>query len=60
VSIKDRGFASMNRHRQFEIAVQGGLAVQASGRGRRWTPEEARAASRKAAQARRARKAQAA
>lgn len=42
-----RGFASMDRERQRQIASLGGRASHASGRGHEFTPEEAREAGRK-------------
>ncbi len=52
MAMTDRGFASMDRETVRAIASKGGSAVQASGHGRRWTVEEARAAGRKGAQIR--------
>lgn len=52
MSVKDRGFASMTRERQREIASLGGQAAQASGKGYRWTKEAAAAAGRKGQAAR--------
>ena len=43
MSIHDRGFAHMSLEKRRAIAILGGMAAQASGHGRRWTPEEARA-----------------
>lgn len=43
----DRGFASMSRERQREIASQGGKAAHAKGTAHQWTSDEARAAGRK-------------
>jgi general stress protein YciG len=50
---KPRGFASpaFDKARQREIAAQGGTTAQATGKGRRWSTEEARAAGRKGGQA---------
>jgi uncharacterized protein len=42
-----RGFASMDRERQREIASKGGRAAHAKGTAHEWTAEEARAAGRK-------------
>lgn len=47
MSIKDRGFASMDRDKQREIASKGGKAAHAKGRAHEWTVEEAREAGRK-------------
>lgn len=47
MSIKNRGFASMSRMRQREIASLGGKAAHKQGVAHRWTPEEAREAGRK-------------
>lgn len=44
---EDRGFASMDRAKQREIASKGGKAAHAKGTAHEWTPEEARAAGRK-------------
>ncbi len=44
---EDRGFASMNRDKQREIASKGGKAAHAKGRAHEWTAEEAREAGRK-------------
>lgn len=44
---KGRGFASMTKEKQREIASKGGKAAQAAGTAHRWTSEEARAAGRK-------------
>lgn len=46
-----RGFASMDPETQRRIASEGGKASHLSGRGHRFTPEEARAAGRKGGQA---------
>ena len=48
-----RGFASMDPEQQRRIASEGGKASHESGRGHRWTSEEARMAGRKGGQARR-------
>ncbi len=47
----NKGFASMDRARQREIASQGGKASHASGRGHEFTPEEAAAAGKKGGEA---------
>jgi uncharacterized protein len=52
MSIHDRGFASMSKERQLELASKGGRAVHQKGTAHEWTPEEAREAARKAARAR--------
>jgi len=44
---EDRGFASMDRARQREIASQGGKMAHVKGVAHEWTPEEARQAGRK-------------
>ena len=44
---EDRGFASMDRGRQREIASKGGKAAHQKGSAHEWTSEEARAAGRK-------------
>lgn len=46
-SIARRGFASMDPAVQQRIAAAGGKASHASGRGHKWTLEEAREAGRK-------------
>lgn len=53
---KRPGFAHMPLERVREIARLGGLAAQASGNVRRWTPEEARENARKSARVRRGRR----
>jgi general stress protein YciG len=45
----DRGFASMDRNRQREIASKGGKAAHQKGTAHEWTVEEAREAGRKGA-----------
>ncbi|TGE06500.1 KGG domain-containing protein [Hymenobacter fodinae] len=50
-----RGFAAMDPAQQRRIASEGGRASHQSGRGHRFTPEEARAAGRKGGQASRGR-----
>ncbi len=47
MSTHDRGFASMNRDKQREIASKGGKAAHAKGRAHEWTKDEAREAGRK-------------
>ena len=47
MSIHDRGFASMSRERQHELASKGGRAVHAKGTAHEWTVEEARQAGKK-------------
>ena len=42
-----RGFASMGKEQQRQIASQGGKASHANGKGHKWTKEEAREAGRK-------------
>lgn len=44
---EDRGFASMDRTRQREIASKGGKAAHQKGSAHEWTSEEARTAGRK-------------
>src|SRR5216110_377405 len=44
---KNRGFASMDQHRQKEIARKGGRAAHEKGKAHEFTPDEARAAGRK-------------
>jgi general stress protein YciG len=45
--IEDRGFASMDRNKQREIASKGGRAAHKKGAAHEWTREEAQAAGRK-------------
>ena len=47
MSVRDRGFASMDRKKHREIAAKGGKAAHARGTAHEWTSEEARAAGRK-------------
>jgi len=47
VAKEDRGFASMDRVKQREIASKGGKAAHAKGTAHEWTSEEAREAGRK-------------
>jgi hypothetical protein len=44
---EDRGFASMDRHKQREIARRGGKAAHERGTAHVWTSEEAREAGRR-------------
>ena len=44
---EDRGFASMDRTKQREIASKGGRAAHAKGTAHEWSSEEAREAGRK-------------
>jgi len=53
VAKQDRGFASMDRDRQRQIASSGGKAAHAKGPAHEWNAEEARAAGRKGARNRR-------
>jgi uncharacterized protein len=47
VAKADRGFASMDRSKQREIASKGGRVAHEKGAAHEWTSEEARAAGRK-------------
>ena len=47
MSVADRGFASMDRDKQRDIASQGGRAAHVKGAAHEWTSEEAKAAGRK-------------
>jgi uncharacterized protein len=47
VAKEDRGFASMDRARQREIASKGGKAAHEKGTAHEWTSEQAREAGRK-------------
>jgi uncharacterized protein len=47
VAKEDRGFASMDRSKQKEIASKGGKAAHQKGTAHEWTSEEAREAGRK-------------
>lgn len=47
-----RGFASMSREKQQEIARKGGRAAHKKGTAHEWTTDEAREAGRKGGQAR--------
>jgi uncharacterized protein len=51
VAKEDRGFASMDRVKQREIASKGGKAAHQKGTAHEWTSEEAREAGRKGGQA---------
>ena len=48
MSIHARGFASMSKEQQHEIASMGGRAAHRKGTAHQWTREEAREAGRKA------------
>ena len=43
---EDRGFARMNKDKQFEICSKGGVAVHKKGTAHEWTADEARQAGR--------------
>jgi len=47
MSKADRGFASMDRNKQREIARKGGKAAHQKGTAHEWTSDEAREAGRK-------------
>ena len=47
MSIRDRGFASMDKGAQREIASKGGKAAHERGTAYQWTSKEAREAGRK-------------
>ena len=47
MSTQDRGFASMDKAKQREIASKGGKAAHQKGTAHEWTAEEAREAGRK-------------
>lgn len=47
MSTKDRGFASMDRDKQRELASKGGIAAHQQGAAHEWTSEEVRDAGRK-------------
>jgi len=47
MAIEDRGFASMDRNKQREIASKGGKAAHKKGSAHQWTSAEAREAGRK-------------
>ena len=50
VAKEDRGFASMDRNKQREIASKGGKAAHQKGTAHEWTSDEARSAGRKGGQ----------
>jgi uncharacterized protein len=52
VAKADRGFASMDRNKQRELASQGGKAAHQKGTAHEWTSEEAREAGRRGGKAR--------
>jgi general stress protein YciG len=52
-----RGFASMNRNKQRDIASKGGKAAHAKGTAHEWSPEQAREPGRKGGLAPRRKKA---
>jgi general stress protein YciG len=54
----NRGFASMDRNKQREIASKGGRAAHQKGTAHEWTREEARAAGRRGGEASHRRKPQ--
>jgi uncharacterized protein len=56
MAIGKRGFASMDRNRQREIASKGGKLAHLRGQAHEWTSEEARVAGRKGGTAVRQRK----
>src|SRR5712672_554595 len=58
VAKEDRGFASMDRGKQREIASKGGKAAHQKGTAHEWTSEEAREAGRKGGMASHRRKQQ--
>ncbi len=51
MSNSTRGFASMDKNKQKEIASKGGKAAHQKGTAHQFTPEEARVAGRKGGQA---------
>lgn len=51
MTIKKRGFASMDKEQQREIASKGGKAAHESGKAHQWTSETAREAGRKGGKA---------
>jgi general stress protein YciG len=59
VAKEDRGFASMDRQKQRDIASKGGKAAHQKGTAHEWTSEEAREAGRKGGMASHRRKQQA-
>ena len=58
MATEDRGFASMDRNKQREIASKGGKAAHQKGTAHEWTSEEAREAGRKGGMASHRRKQQ--
>ena len=58
MATEDRGFASMDRSKQREIASKGGKAAHQKGSAHEWTSDEARAAGRKGGMASHRRKQQ--
>jgi uncharacterized protein len=58
VAKEDRGFASMDRTKQRDIASKGGKAAHQKGTAHEWTSEEAREAGRKGGMASHRRKQQ--
>jgi general stress protein YciG len=58
VAKEDRGFASMDRSKQRDIASKGGKAAHQKGTAHEWTSEEAREAGRKGGMASHRRKQQ--
>ena len=58
VAKEDRGFASMDRNKQREIASKGGKAAHQKGTAHEWTSEEALEAGRKGGMASHRRKQQ--
>lgn len=47
MAVSDRGFASMDRKKQREIAAKGGRSAHNKGTAHEWTPEEAKYAGMK-------------
>jgi general stress protein YciG len=58
MAIQDRGFASMERSKQREIASRGGKAAHEKGTAHEWTKQEASEAGRKGGMASRRKSAQ--
>jgi hypothetical protein len=56
MSIKDRGFASMNKTRLKQLCSKGGMNSQKTGAGHRWDSVEGSSAARKGQRLRAARK----
>ena len=56
MATEDKGFASMDKERQREIASKGGKAAHKSGKAHRFTSEEAKIAGRKGGRAKNANK----